>query len=177
MGTTANRGYPYPDPTDPADMAGGLQALAEAVDLDVQALVGTITPVPLCVVSKESQTTGFLSGFEQNLGFDTVNYDNDNMSNLSVDNVRLTPPTPGLYFLHAGVRCPDVTSKLELFVRVNSTDFGRAVHQGNPPGGPRLTVSALANLNGTDTVKASFIQNTGGSTTFFSSRLTVLRVA
>lgn len=37
-GTTANRGYPYPESTDTVDVAGDIQALASAVDTDVEDL-------------------------------------------------------------------------------------------------------------------------------------------
>lgn len=39
--TTANRGYPYPESTDTIDVSGDIQALADAVDADVQEVVDT----------------------------------------------------------------------------------------------------------------------------------------
>lgn len=38
MGTTPNRGYPYPDPSDPTTVAPDLQALAKAFDADLGAV-------------------------------------------------------------------------------------------------------------------------------------------
>lgn len=39
---TVNRGYPYSIPTDNNDVPGALQALAEAVEADLQALAGSV---------------------------------------------------------------------------------------------------------------------------------------
>lgn len=179
MGTTANRLYPYPDPTDPADMPGALQALAEAVDIDVQALVDSLTPVPLCIVSgDDSQST--VPGFAGNLSYDTVNFDSDNIADLGADNAGLTPPTAGLYFVHGSARVPDVTTRLEMFLRVgpgSGTDFGRMLHQGNAPATPRLFVSGLVSLSGTDRVRVTFEQNTGSVQNIFSRRLVVYKIA
>ena len=44
---TPNRGYPYPTPGDPADTAGAIQALAEAVNDDVAALQAIVGPRPM----------------------------------------------------------------------------------------------------------------------------------
>lgn len=44
---TPNRGYPYPIATDPADTAGAVQALAEAINDDVDALQALVGPRPM----------------------------------------------------------------------------------------------------------------------------------
>ena len=178
MGTTANRLYPYPDPGDPADFPSGMQALAEAVDIDVQALVNSLTPVPFCVVSgDDAQST--VPGFTGNLAYDTVNFDSGGIADLGADNAGLTPPEAGLYFIHGSARVPDVTTRLEMFLRVGATaiDFGRMLHQGNAPATPRLFVSGLASLSGTDRVRVTFEQNTGTLQNIFSRRLAVYKIA
>jgi hypothetical protein len=44
MGNTANRGFPYPENTDPlASMAAAIQALANAVDTNVQVFTVSVT--------------------------------------------------------------------------------------------------------------------------------------
>jgi hypothetical protein len=179
MGTTANRSYPYPDPTDPADFPQGMQDLAEAVDLDIQALVNSLVTIPFCVITRDTPQSVPFSGTELNLGYTTVNYDNDNMVNLAADNTSIYPTTAGLYFLHASVRCADVTTPLEMFLRVGGggTDFGRTIHEGNALGQPRLTVSGLANLSAGDRVRATITQNTGSIINVYTPRLVALRVA
>jgi hypothetical protein len=49
-GLTVNRGYPYSVPTDPADVAGAIQDLAEAVDADLQTLQALVGPRPMARV-------------------------------------------------------------------------------------------------------------------------------
>jgi hypothetical protein len=49
-GFTVNRGYPYSVPTDPTDVAGDIQALAEAIDTDLQALQAIVGPRPMARV-------------------------------------------------------------------------------------------------------------------------------
>lgn len=44
MPGTTPRGYPYAIPADPADMPAATQALAEAIDLDVQARAESVHP-------------------------------------------------------------------------------------------------------------------------------------
>lgn len=180
MGTTANRSYPYPDPTDPADMAGGLQALAEAVDTDVEALVSlTNAAVPFCVVTRDDfqlVTTGVATP----LIYDEATYDNDSMANLALDNSGITPPTAGLYFVHASTRCQNVSSQLEMFLRVGTgsgTDFGRAIHQGDAPAQPRLVVSGMVSLNGTERVWATITENFSPFPTVFGNRLVAYKIA
>lgn len=41
-GTTVNRGYPYSVPTDPTDIPGDIQRLAEAIDADLCVLTASI---------------------------------------------------------------------------------------------------------------------------------------
>lgn len=54
---TVNRGYPYPVPTDPTDVAGDIQALAEAIDTDLQALQAIVGPRPMARVRGVSTVT------------------------------------------------------------------------------------------------------------------------
>jgi len=159
-------------------MAGSLQALAEAVDTDIEALANLVVPVPFCVVTRDTtQTT--LPGSPENLGYETVNFDNDNMANLALDNAGITPPTPGLYFLHASTRCPDVSTQLEMFLRVGSTalDFGRTIHEGDAPAQPRLVVSGIASLSGTDRVRATIQGGTSPLSSIFGNRLVAYKIA
>jgi hypothetical protein len=102
MGTTANRSYPYPDPADPADMAGALQALAEAVDTDVQSLSNSVTAPPLSVFSGDS-TSVPTPGVATPANYSIVNYSNgagsitDGGNSFTVSEAAVFPaPDPGL---------------------------------------------------------------------------------
>lgn len=71
MGQTPNRFYPYPDPTDPTDFPGDLQALAEAVDDDLNKIELGIETRPYFRVSSDT-TILFGSGATLNLPFDVL---------------------------------------------------------------------------------------------------------
>ena len=177
MGTTANRSYPYPDPSDAADFAGGLEDLARAVDADVQALVNLVTPPPLSVFDGNDFAVLF-SGVETAAGYNRTVY-NNGAGAIGAGGNRITVRVPGTYFLQFLVSAPDVTSVLEAFIRVNTTDFGRVVHEGNAPSRPRLMVGALVpNMVAGDIITTTVIQNTGAFVaTFAGPRLTMYRVA
>jgi hypothetical protein len=176
VGTTANRSYPYPDPTDAADFAGGLEALARAVDTDVQALDDLITAPPLAVFDGDDFPSIF-PGVESNAAYSRVIYSNGAGTINSGGSI--TVALPGTYFLQFIVRAPDVTSVLEAFIRVNGTDYGRVIHEGNAPAQPRLMVSALVpNMVAGDVIRTTVIQNTGALAAIFGGpRLTMYRVA
>ncbi|MEU2510358.1 hypothetical protein ABZ621_37510 [Streptomyces sp. NPDC007863] len=61
-GFTVNRGYPYSVPTDPTDVAGDIQALAEAIDADVQTLQSIVGPRPMARVRGITPVTMVGSG-------------------------------------------------------------------------------------------------------------------
>ncbi len=175
MGTTANRSYPYPDPPDPADFAGGLEALARAVDTDVQALVSAVSAPPLSVFDG-GDFTAIFPGVERIVPYSQVTYSNGAGSITSGSQIVVV--LPGTYFLQFIVRAPDVTSVLEAFLRVNGTDFGRVIHEGNAPAQPRLMISALVpGMVAGDSIRTSVIANTGAPAVFAGPRLTMYKVA
>jgi hypothetical protein len=176
MGTTANRLYPYPDPGDPADMPQRLQDLAEAVDLDVQALVTSLTPVSFAVVSSES-TQFVFPGFPIPIVYDAVNYDNAGLADLANYSDRLTMTT-GIWFVHFSARFEDVTDMVEAFLRLGGvTDYGRVIHQGNSPGQPRLAISALINITGTQFVRGTIEHNGSTSLSVSTARLVARKLS
>jgi hypothetical protein len=180
MGTTANRNYPYPDPTDPADFPQGMQDLAEAVDTDVQALVDSLAFTPFCVVTA-SVPQSVSSATTTELKYDTVTYDNDSIANLGADAYGLTPPTSGLYFLHFSCRVPDLNAvgsgKIDAFLRVAGADFGRSTHAENPTGDPRMTVSGFAILTGSERVAGTINMVSGAARSVYTARLAAYKVA
>lgn len=178
MGTTANRSYPYPDPGDPADMAQALQDLAEAVDIDMEALAALAVPPPMAVVTGNDSTLNVVNpGVETAMTYTSVTYNNDGMANLATLPSQLTVVTAGIYFVHFTAQAPDVTSMLDSFIRVDGTDYGRMIHQGNAPGAPRLAVSGMVNAVAGQVIQGTIIQNTATVQTFFTPRLMAYRVA
>lgn len=180
MGTTANRNYPYPDASDPADFPQGMQDLAEAVDTDVQLLVNSLAFVPFCVITGDTPTL-VQTATTTELTYTTVTYDNDGIANLALDPTGFTPPTPGLYFLHFSCRVPDLntvsTGKIDARLTVAGVDFGRSTHSEDPQGEPRMTTSALASLSGTDRVTGTINMISGAARNVSTARLAAYKVA
>lgn len=113
---TANRGYPYSLPTDPADVPGALQALAEAIDDDVCALTESVTGRP----SSRFRGTGVFESFTTSLGstvgtrrlpFDTTDFNDVPATVLSQEvGFRLIQPdVPGFYAVVATLDVPVLT--------------------------------------------------------------------
>lgn len=177
MGATANRSYPYPDPTDPADMAGGLEALARAVDLDITALLALTTTPAMSVFSGVSFVS-LSSGVETAASYSVVDYSNG-AGELGTGANRVNVLIPGTYLLHFSFRAPDTTTELDAFIRVNTLDYGRALHEGDAPAQPRLAVTALVpNMVAGDIITTTAVQNTGAlATTLFGPRLMMYKVA
>lgn len=178
MGTTANRNYPYPDPTDPADMAGALQNLAEAVDTDVEALSLLAVPPPMAVVTGNDSSLNIISpGVETAMNYTAVNFDNDSLANLAALPDRLTVVTAGVYYIHFSAKAPDVTTMLDAFIRIDGVDYGRVIHEGNAIAGPFLVISAMADVTAGQVIRGTVIQNTATVQTIFTPRLMAYRVA
>lgn len=54
MGTTPNRGYPYPEDGDQPDGPAQIQALADPIDVDVQALLTDVADLQARMAAKET---------------------------------------------------------------------------------------------------------------------------
>jgi hypothetical protein len=178
LGTTANRNYPYPEPTDPADFAQAMQDLAEAVDTDMEALENLITLPPMMVASGVAADNQINPGVETAMVYSIVNYDNDNIADLAGSSSSFNVTTSGTYFAHFLARVPDSTASMDAFIRVDGTDYGLVQHQGDAPASPLLVVSALLpNLTSNDSVTTSVTQNTASVQSIVAPRLTLYRVA
>lgn len=116
---TVNRGYPYPLPTDPADVPAALQSLAEAVDADVCDLLqvpgrqvaqfrGTGTfasPSPSQPLSPPPTDHFYRVPFTVE-EFDTIGVE---MQSQEIGNRLIFPTVPGFYFALATVQVPVLT--------------------------------------------------------------------
>lgn len=151
---TVNRGYPYSLSTDPADIPGAIEALAEAIDLDAQARYNSVSPRPLAKISARSTTKQlFPASTETRCIFDFVDVDNAGISNISAFPTRLTPTSPGLWVFFFAIEVPALAStSREVFLRLNDvTDVTRYAVHLNPPTGSvvMMTGGAAAFMNGT----------------------------
>ena len=120
-GTTPNRFYPYPFPTDPTDVPGDLQRLAEAIDADVCALQDGLTGRP---VARFRGTTPFVSEstaranvnapatpYDDRIPFNVTDFNTANviMTSPDVGQRLIFPDDPGFYFAVATVYVPVFT--------------------------------------------------------------------
>lgn len=118
---TPSRGYPYPIPTDPTDIPGDMQRLAEAIDADVCALQNGLTARP---VSRFRGTTVFTSEstaranvnapatpYEDRIPFNVTDFNLANCTMMSPDvGMRMIfPEDPGFYFALVTVNVPVFT--------------------------------------------------------------------
>lgn len=120
MGTTPNRLYPYADPADPADVAGHLQEMAEAIDADVCALTDAVASRPSArfrgTGTFVSESTAFpltappFPSFFR-LPFNIEDYDTADvdMQPQEVGNRLIKPNQAGFYFCLATLQVPTLT--------------------------------------------------------------------
>lgn len=150
-GTTPNRGYPYPTSGDVGDVPAAIQALAEAVDLDMQLLDDSIVRRPIAVVSSRTSTAQvFPADIATEAAFDFVHIDTDGITDLSAFPTRLTPTTPGLWLFWAAIETPGLTMRTkDMFLRQNGGDLSRqGFHINGTPSSSMLTNSAMSFMDG-----------------------------
>lgn len=125
-GTTPNRGYPYPLTTDSFDIPRDLQALAEAIDLDVENLDNSVVQRPFALVSWQGPSQVFPADQVTEAEFNFVHADTDGIANLTQQPTRLTPTSAGLWAVWGAIRTPVAQSNVrDLFLRVNGGDLTR----------------------------------------------------
>lgn len=96
MPTTPNRAYPYPAPADPVDIPGDMQALAEAIDNDLETIAPLTSTRPfVSIATFEEQNVP--AGVETILEFDQVEFDNGPYSSIAVRPDRLILPNTGVW--------------------------------------------------------------------------------
>lgn len=102
--------------------------------------------------------------------FDTVSFDNDNMANLTDD--QLVVRTPGYYLVTANVVwAANTVNSRGVYIRKNTTTIGRVEDRANtttasPETSARGTtqyVGAIAEFNEGDTIDLRIFQSSGGN--------------
>lgn len=157
---TPNRGYPYSQPTDPADVPFAIQSLAEAIDVDMQNLDDIVVGRPFASVSWVAPV-GTRQTFPPNTTtvceFNFVDADNAGISNLSDAPTKLTPTSPGLWMAWGMLALPNAqgtlgTALFDAFIRVNDADITRYGDLANDPGGTVFgkTLGTMHYMDGVD---------------------------
>lgn len=152
-GSTPNRGYPYPTSGDNGNVPAKIQALAQAVDLDMQALDESIVRRPIAVVSSRTSTPQiFPADVVTELAFDFVHIDSAGITNLGAFPTRLTPTSAGMWCFWAAMETPGAPLRLkDMFLRVNGGDLSRnGFHDNAVPNSSMITQSAIAFMDGVD---------------------------
>lgn len=117
---TVNRNYPYSVPTDPADVPGALQALAEAIDDDVCDFGNGLTGRPVAryrgtgtyaSLSTSAPLSPPPTDSYYRLPFNVEEFDTMGceMQSMEVGNRLIFPTNPGFYFAFATVFVPTMT--------------------------------------------------------------------
>lgn len=151
---TANRGYPYSQTTDPADVPDAIQDLAEAIDLDMQARFDSVLPRRTARVRGLS-TAGrqfFPATTQTELTFDFIDVDNAGIVDLGSFPTRLTPTSPGLWGFWGSIEVPNsLANGYELMIRKNGAELTRYTPHDSDPQGETVmrTISTVGTANGT----------------------------
>lgn len=110
MGVTINRNYPWPDPTDPADVPEALEDLALAIDADVQSQYDRITTRSVAKAWRTSSPT-FITNWVSGLGiFQSLDDGFQINTNAAVElsGTRLYPREAGFWLFSASMSWPVV---------------------------------------------------------------------
>jgi hypothetical protein len=152
---TANRGYPYSVPGDPADVPQAIEDFARAVDLDMQNLMDATVRRPFCKIAATSPTPQiFPSDVVTEATFDFVEADSDSMTDLGTFPTRVTPTSAGFYFVWGSIVISDflgTAGATDWYVFQNATALDRANFHVNPShsSSVQITVGSMAFMNGT----------------------------
>jgi hypothetical protein len=169
-GTTPNRGYPYATATDPFDVPGDLQRLAEAVDVDMQLLDDSIIQRPFAKVSWRSATKQvFVPDQPTECQYDYVDFDPRGIWSPTRP-TRLVPTLPGLWGVWGAFEDPAGQASVhDLFLRANGADLIRSgQHSNGSTSGQMITLFGLAFLDGIDDYFTMTYQPLGGTENFKS---------
>lgn len=151
---TANRNYPYSQPTDPADVPQAIEDLANAIDLDMAAVTATV------LTRRTARVRGLASAGRQffppsvatECTFDFIDVDNAGIVDLGSHNTRLTPTSAGLWAVWGAIEVPNAFAwGDELGLRKNGAEITRFTPHDDDYGGNSVmrTIAGMAPMNGT----------------------------
>lgn len=100
---TPDRGYPYPLTGDSGDVPAAIEAFAEAVDLDMQALASSISQRPMVKVASRTARQTFPPRTNTEVSFDFVDIDTNGAANLSAQPTRIVPKLAGWWYCWGAV--------------------------------------------------------------------------
>ena len=154
------RGYPYSVPTDPADVPGAIQDLAEAIDPDIQARADAIHARPAFRLSSTSPVvfpTWIAFTNNQRLPFENQDALVEGaIAPIQGSTGRIVPLLPGFWWFHASWSFPRTGATLMNFLGISLQTSTQVLARNSthiaPPlsdGANNMTVSAGTFFNGT----------------------------
>ncbi|HEX5705626.1 MAG TPA: hypothetical protein VFX97_20660 [Pyrinomonadaceae bacterium] len=150
---TANRNYPYSQSTDDADVAGDIEALARAIDLDMAAVMASVLPRRMARVRNLSTVKQFFpASVQTELTFDFVDVDNAGIVDLGSFNTRMTPTSAGLWCVWGAIEVPNAFANGDEFmIRKNGLELTRYTPHDDDPQGETVmrTICSVGTANGT----------------------------
>lgn len=150
---TPNRNYPYSQAGDPADVAGDIERLAEAIDPDVQARYDSVLPRRLARVRSLNAVRQFFpASVSTDCTFDFIDVDNAGIVDLGAFPTRLTPTSPGLWAIWAAIEVPNAFANVyEFMIRKNGVELTRSAPHDVDPGNQTVmrSVTGMTTANGT----------------------------
>lgn len=153
-GITPNRGYPYPTAGDPGDVPAAIEAFADAVDLDMQALASSINQRPMVKISSRSVKQTFPPRTNTELSFDFVDIDTHGAVDLSSQPTRIVPKLSGWWYCWVAVTPANNTvttsRQLQLLRNVNETiSWNSPTYFAQSPTLHVMHASGIGFMNGT----------------------------
>lgn len=127
---TPNRSYPYSVPTDPADVPAAMQALAEAVEADLQAVEGSVPTLVRPMARLRGTTPLTLPGVSSSLefGFDSIDFNLGGALSPAHNPTSFTivPQLPGFWFAvcHITYQTAGSSTLNEIGLQIRGGTFG-----------------------------------------------------
>jgi hypothetical protein len=156
MGTTPNRGYPYPDLGDPMAMTTDLQALAEAYDTDLKNVQDSVQQRPMFRASASAVQAYGLTD-PSPVSFDLL----ETMTGgalldgpgTSMPRTTFIPLIPGLWCFTATVTYPQwlgiIWSRIQLLATTEVASSTTTVMPNTADGNRTLSVTGMQYMSGT----------------------------
>lgn len=184
---TTNRNYPYPEYTDAADFPAQDQALATAIDTDLQnnlaVPVAEALDAPSARASRPAGSQAAGTGVNVTLSYTTENYDNDNIVDLGVSATNFTIQSAGVYLLTGSVNAQPDGSATGAIALIMQSSLGTVP---NPVGTSRnldndkdtsLTCTTLHQAAAGEVLTLFVRHNHGASLNMSIAQFTVTRIA
>lgn len=182
MPNTIPQGYPWPGPTDPnsADMAAALEALARAVDLDVQSIADGTQQPQAVMLSRNSAQPIPTGATPTGITYTDVPFNNSDIRVIvdpATGNVSMLNADPGLWFFAARVTMPQSSAAMHAVLTSSANVIGRTSHNSGPGGAIQLTVSGVAPVTSLFTVAYTVAHNAAGTLVSSAAAMLAFRIA